>query len=526
MKNFIRSRWVPLLAVILLIIIRIPYLNYPFFWDESIPYASAIHAMYLHGPSLLPSSLDPELSRGHPLLLHFLASSWMKISGPGRVPGHTFALVIAIATLIYLYEAVRELFGSKAAIIALLFLGLQPIFVVQSIAVVPEMMVALFTIISLHTYATRRYLWAGLSLTALFFTKESGLVLGIVIGLHAATGLFDRNEPFGQRVRALSAVAIPTILIASFFILQKHTFGWYIFPYHEEIMHHKWPDFWFHIRRSSLATIFQGHFKYYLYMPLALLAIVIAVRYKAYLYLTILLPIVAYGFIINNGGNGQFPQSVLFFTIFVATSLMAIYVYAYSFWPTHRPGRSFLLLAGLFLLLYLIFCAANFYVQRYSLVAQCVLAALVAGWYSHVIKKLSWNWLYTGVAACIIIVGFCAFRYDPDSSDVDMASYQTAAMQLAEIRYMEQHHLQNATIGAGGYLCREHLKDAGCGYLDGAPFTHVSWYIDAATGYAIFDNVEPDSRYNDFLKDTSFHRVYLYEAQGLKAEIFKRNSLP
>ena len=41
-------------------------------WDEIWVYAPALTEMAEIGPTLLPGVLDAELSRGHPLLFHFL----------------------------------------------------------------------------------------------------------------------------------------------------------------------------------------------------------------------------------------------------------------------------------------------------------------------------------------------------------------------------------------------------------------------------------------------------------------------
>ena len=94
----------PLFIILLVFVaLKIPHLHYAYFWDESWPYAPALRAMYLHGPGLMPNAIDPELSRGHPLLFHALAATWMKIFGTSHVSLHSFALLISILFLIFIY---------------------------------------------------------------------------------------------------------------------------------------------------------------------------------------------------------------------------------------------------------------------------------------------------------------------------------------------------------------------------------------------------------------------------------------
>jgi hypothetical protein len=62
-----------------------------FFWDEAWGYAPALKSMAQAGPSLLPGSISTDLSRGHPLLFHFLGGVWIKIFGETNLSLHAYA---------------------------------------------------------------------------------------------------------------------------------------------------------------------------------------------------------------------------------------------------------------------------------------------------------------------------------------------------------------------------------------------------------------------------------------------------
>jgi len=177
----IKNRLLFYSALILFIISRIPYLHFAFYWDESWVYAPAAYLMYDHGPSLLPDAIPVLFSRGHPLLFPALCAGWMKIFGRSNYAMHSFALFISVALAIILYEVLRSVFNNRIALLSAALLLLNTYFLVESTAVVTDIMITLFAFISLVCYIREKYFLAALSLTLLLFTKESGLVVVAVI---------------------------------------------------------------------------------------------------------------------------------------------------------------------------------------------------------------------------------------------------------------------------------------------------------------------------------------------------------
>jgi 4-amino-4-deoxy-L-arabinose transferase-like glycosyltransferase len=128
MANFLKRRWLLFAVLVVFILCKVPHLYYPFYWDESWPYATAVRTMYNHGISLMPGAIEGELSRGHPLFFHAAAATWMKVFGATHFSMHCFALFIAVCCLVAVYEAGLRLFNQRVALLALLLVATQAIF--------------------------------------------------------------------------------------------------------------------------------------------------------------------------------------------------------------------------------------------------------------------------------------------------------------------------------------------------------------------------------------------------------------
>ena len=152
MAGFFKNRWFLFLVLTVFIICKIPHLYYPYYWDESWPYAVAVKDMYKHGISLMPSAVDPELSRGHPLFFHAVAATWMNVFGSSPLAMHSFALTISILFLISIYEAGLKLFNQRVAMISLVLIAAQVVFFVQSSFVLFEVLIAFLSFLSLYFY--------------------------------------------------------------------------------------------------------------------------------------------------------------------------------------------------------------------------------------------------------------------------------------------------------------------------------------------------------------------------------------
>ena len=152
MKNSIFSRinidWVILLPILLILVIfKIPQLYLPAFWDEAWSYLPAIMRMAERGPSLLPDPQTAELFRGHPLFFYALVSLWIKFFGTSFFAMRLLPLLVSMLLLIVLFYFSKKYFGRMIAATATLFLLIQAVFLAQSSMLLPEMLLALLSLL-------------------------------------------------------------------------------------------------------------------------------------------------------------------------------------------------------------------------------------------------------------------------------------------------------------------------------------------------------------------------------------------
>ena len=289
MLSFLKARWELFVVLILFIAVKIPALHFPFYWDESWSYAPGVKLMYLHGPSLMPNAIDLFYSRGHPLFFYAAAAAWMKIFGDSHIAQHAFALVISVCLIASVYEVCLKIFNKRTAIISLAILPLQVMFFVQSTFLLPEVLIGLLILLTLYFYTQGKYLLTFLFGSMLLLTKESGMVLGLVLGIYAAANLLNRKELISDRIKSVLSILGSGLVIGAFYLLQKKLNGWYLFPEHTRLILWDWGNFW-NTFKYTLEVLFYHDMRYHLFHLLLLLAVITAVHFKDIKYATPLLP--------------------------------------------------------------------------------------------------------------------------------------------------------------------------------------------------------------------------------------------
>ena len=518
MREFLSKRWLLFLVLVVFIICKVPHLSYPFYWDESWPYAKAVKAMYMHGPSLMPGTVDPELSRGHPLFFHAAAAIWMDIFGTSHVAMHSFALLIAVLFLILIYEAGLRLFNRRVAVISLLLVATQVVFFIQSSFLLFEVLVGLLVFASLYFYVQRSYLLAAIALTALFYTKESGLIAGFVIGIDALIGLFDSEMDWKIRLKRILAIAVPCILIAVFFLLQKKINGWYILPLYNDLIEHKLSSFWYNFRYNCISNTFYLFLRYYYYLLILLLGAIAAIKNRDIKYLVFLLPFLVFYRMVCGKFEHFLPGSI-------STVLaIAVMLYTIAKLKTYQTGRQqqFILLSCAFIICFFCFSCMNFFSYRYLIPAIVPVLFFTAVLFDMLISR-TYPFLYVPVLLFIVAIGYSSYRMDQDSTDVDPGAFTAMNMQQSLVDYLEKNKDYDKVIGTGSFLDLVHLTDPATGYLrDTITFKKVSWFINDKTTFAIFNSNEYDPRYTAVRNDSTFRLVYRFQKDKLWGEIYER----
>ena len=229
-------------SLILLVLIKVPLLHLPFYWDEAWSYAKAVNEMYTHTTTLLPSKVNQEVFRGHPLFFYFLSSIFAKISGFTPLSMHSWMLICTCTGLVILYTQLKNLYNSSIALLSSVFLIVQEVFIVQSTFLLPEIIIALLTILCFCFYFRNsiwQYILCG---TFLVLTKETGLVAILAVLFHSIVLIFIRKDWNVIAFKKLFWLSLPLLVFAIFIILQKLKWGWFLFPNHVSLMDFSYPS--------------------------------------------------------------------------------------------------------------------------------------------------------------------------------------------------------------------------------------------------------------------------------------------
>jgi len=139
------------------ILIRAQYLDMAFYWDEAWVYVPGIRHMADAGPSLLPDAIPEYYSRGHPLLFYFLGSIWIKIFGTSYIAFHSFPLFISTILLLVTFFTVKEWTNGLIGLVVIVLLSVERNFFNEAGNVLPEIMIALFFVLSVRYFLKERY---------------------------------------------------------------------------------------------------------------------------------------------------------------------------------------------------------------------------------------------------------------------------------------------------------------------------------------------------------------------------------
>lgn len=480
-----------MIILVVFVAFKIPHLSLAYYWDECYPYMPAIAAMHCHGISLLPSAVVPELSKGHPLFFHALAACWMKLFGSSHIAMHSFALGISLLFFISVFEVCARLFNVRVANLALLLFATQVSVFVQSSFVLPELLLGLLSLWAVYGYTTQRYLLSTISLTALFLTKESGMVVGLVLGIYMLISLFSPSLNGQQKLRQLLALAVPGMVTLLFFLIQYRQRGWVFYPEHIQMLDWAWKDYWFKFRMSCIYDLFYSHYRYlYFLLPMAL-SIVAAIKTRKLHYLSIWLPAIDIFYFVNDMRAGRLLPSVPFFIVFLASVAVFLYYYTRKSPGISPAQRRFTIVTGATVLAYALFSAANFYTSRY-LTGAMALNFIVLAIVTDSLIAATYKWMYAGTLIVFAAVSAYAFATDTGHGDCDLGAFDAVRLEQHTVSYMETHADHGATIYTPSFLLQQQLTNKAAGFISTSPFTSVSMEMNGQPQWVLLSNIETE----------------------------------
>jgi hypothetical protein len=246
------------------------------------------------------------------------------------------------------------------------------------------------------------------------------------------------------------------------------------------------------------------------------------VKQKNPRFLAIIPPAICiYYFVDDNRTAGLLPP-VPFFIVFILSVILFVYQYSSRRMFAELYKRRLVVLTCAFVFCFLCFSAMNFFTPRY-LLASIIPMFFISAAFFDVFITLTWKWTYYIILAGILIISAFAFKLNDKHGDIDIEAFDGLTVHQEVVNYFEKNVPYDEHISSALFLETQHLLNPATGFLNSPKtFKHVKWEIDDSTKYVISDNIEWDTRYKDFIKDTSFTLIHKIVKGKVWAEIYKR----
>ncbi len=466
-----KQEFFTIFLILIFVVCKLPHLGSPYYWDESWVYAPAVRTMYENGLSLLPSALSVDYSRGHPLLFHFLAAGWLKIFGTSFIAAHSFALFVSCCCLGAIFCLGRGLFSPNVGLAATLLVAAQSMFFVQSSFLLPEVMVALWILLALLFFHQQRWVAYFLAASALLLTKESGITLIASLLIFVTIKEYITNNTFFYKKLLFQYlfILLPCLPMGVFFVIQKNTFGWFLYPEHIGMMQLKWSNFLHQCRNVlEITFVINGRF--------ILLAFFVGSLFYA------------------------------FYKRFFSQTKKALFKLEYLF-------------LFLFLVTYIVFCALNFVTARYLIscivVATILFAALISDYLS-----LSAKPFFLGVfALCFIFVGYAL--KDKSLGDCSLGAFDAMRVKASAVHFLEAENAFDKPVIVREFLSQVALKNIYSGYLQSSKFFTDLRYELTPGAFLLADNTEPNAIVAQWAQENKIILVKKFESGPAWAAIYQ-----
>ena len=303
--KYLKHPWIFLaLSVIITVLVKIPHLGFPYFWDEAFSYIPAIQEMAKNGPNVLPGTISLFLSKGHPLFFYFLASSWMKfVAGNSVVLMRLFPLLISLLALCAFHRFAKRHTNLPLANFSVLLLSVQPIFLAQASLVLPEIFLFTLFMLSFDCYLSGKYIWYAFVGSLMILTKETAAIFLLVFGI---AYLIENYRTWNTKVfwHNMVLIGMPVIVYLIFLILHYLKFGVFFFSEHLGYISFNHAKVLFKFN-SATSTLFLAHGRNVIFFT-AILSLTILllkrkdIEYKRFMFLTLTIIVIYLTFSILN----------------------------------------------------------------------------------------------------------------------------------------------------------------------------------------------------------------------------------
>ncbi|MGE0407239.1 MAG: ArnT family glycosyltransferase, partial [Candidatus Korobacteraceae bacterium] len=177
------------LGFLALLVLHLPLLRLPYFWDEAGYFIPAARDLLLTGDPIPQSTL----SNAHPpLVMLWLAAVW-KLFGYSPLATRTAMLLVAALALAAVYRLARQLASAEVAVATAICTALFPVFFAQSTLAHLDMAAAAFTLWGLVFYLHQRRLTAIALFALAALAKETAIITPMALAAWEAAGKLSIN---------------------------------------------------------------------------------------------------------------------------------------------------------------------------------------------------------------------------------------------------------------------------------------------------------------------------------------------
>lgn len=510
------------LLITAFVVYKWQFLGLPLYWDEAWVYGPAVKAMHVNGLSLLPNRIGTGLSRGHPLLFHFMAALWATLFGGSNTSLHAFSLVLATILLLLVYWIGSKLGSRQIGLAALLLVGLNEVFLAQSSILLPEIALGLFLLLAVWSYISKNAIAYVVAATCGLFVKESAVVLVLaLICWQSISILINRPANTSKTQWRWVAILLTPLIPAFLFLLyQRLSYGWFFYPLHMDLISWDIRDIHY-IFKFGYRMLFEQQGMEWATLAFGLLAPLLWKGWQKR-YMGVVMAVLYVAAIkVLDGKWTLAPLSTLIVTIACFGTLLFL-----QFVPLSRKEGArgeFPAIALILVLGFLMFSALNFFSDRYL---TCLIPFVAIGMSAVLFSSLSkWHWALFP-AIMLLITGNLLWNIGRDGRVGDTRLSYTDDIRVHQevIESCEELKLQDAWI-YGSFMDIAYMSDPNAGYLtQDLPFEHVTSKISPETQYALIDQGGPFEQTDD-LKSLGFILIKEFRSGPAWCALYKRSKL-
>ena len=199
-------------SFVFLLLTHLPFLRLPYHWDEMGQFIPAARDLLVQG-ALVPRSTLPNIHP--PLVMAYLAGVW-KLFGFAVPVTRVAMLALGAVTLTAAYLLAWKLAGARAAWASVALLAVSPPFVTQSMLAHLDLAAAFWVLLALYWFLGGRWWLCTLAATALVLTKETGIILPLILAVFAP-----------RQRKSLAILLLPSAALAAWLLLLRWTTGFW-----------------------------------------------------------------------------------------------------------------------------------------------------------------------------------------------------------------------------------------------------------------------------------------------------------